>query len=132
MIPNSAQLTLMGELVKKLNDATKAYDEGHPIMSDKDWDDLYFQLDNLEKQYNYVLLNSPTHLIDYQVVSKLNKVVHNHPMLSLAKTKNIEEVKEFLGSKSFIAMCKMDGLTILLTYEALLLTLPKFENYGEV
>ena len=116
MTPNSAQLTLMGELVKKLNDATKAYDEGHPIMSDKDWDDLYFQLDNLEKQYNYVLPNSPTHLIDYQVVSKLNKVVHNHPMLSLAKTKNIEEVKEFLGSKSFIAMCKMDGLTCSLRY----------------
>ena len=58
MTPNSAQLTLMGELIKKLNDATKAYDEGHPIMSDKDWDDLYFQLDNLEKQYNYVLLLS--------------------------------------------------------------------------
>lgn len=116
MTPNADQLTLMGELVKKLNDATKAYDEGRSIMSNKEWDDLYFQLDNWEKQYNYVLPNSPTHSIDYQVVSKLNKVAHNHPMLSLAKTKNVEEVKEFLGSKSFIAMCKMDGLTCSLRY----------------
>ena len=106
----------MEELIKQLNKATKAYDEGHPIMSDKEWDNLYFQLQELEKKSGIILPNSPTQKVVYEIVNKLEKVKHNHPMLSLDKTKELNIVKDFLGNKSFLAMCKMDGLTCSLKY----------------
>ena len=106
----------MKELINLLNKATKAYDEGHPIMSDKEWDDLYFQLQEMEKRDEIILPDSPTQKIIYQIVNKLEKVEHNHPMLSLDKTKDLDVVKNFLGEKSFLAMCKMDGLTCSLKY----------------
>lgn len=107
----------MKELVRILNDATKAYDEGHPIMSDKEWDDLYFKLREMENETGIVLSNSPTRTIIYETVSKLKKVTHNHPMLSLDKTKELEEVLSFINDKEVLAMCKMDGLTCSLTYK---------------
>lgn len=85
----------MRELVEKLNYYTKLYDEGHPEISDKEYDDLYFQLQELEKEFGVILANSPTAKIDYQVVNSLNKVEHNHPMLSLNKTKSEEDVVHF-------------------------------------
>jgi DNA ligase (NAD+) len=103
-------------LVDKLNYYTKLYDEGHPAISDKEWDDMYFKLQNLETLYNIYLSDSPTQNINYQVVNKLNKVKHNHPMLSLDKTKSIDAIKSFLGNKDFICMAKMDGLTCSLRY----------------
>ena len=106
----------MRELIEKLNYHTALYDSGKEIISDKEWDDMYFQLQELEKEFGVVLANSPTNHIDYQIVNSLKKVTHNHPMLSLDKTKNIEDIKKFLGNKEGIAMAKMDGLTCSLKY----------------
>lgn len=107
----------MQELIEKLNYYTKLYDEGHPEISDKEYDDLYFQLQDMENVLGYTLSNSPTQKIDYQVVNKLNKVKHSHDMLSLDKTKEISSIKNFLGQTPFIAMPKLDGLTCSLTYQ---------------
>lgn len=106
------------DLIKKLNDATKAYDEGNPIMTDKEWDDLYFALLNFENQTGTIFPDSPTQKVNYEVVNKLEKVEHNHPMLSLDKTKSIDEVNNMFNDILLrpIVMCKMDGLTCSLHY----------------
>ena len=106
---------MMG-LIQKLNNATEAYDRGEPYMSDREWDDLYFQLEKMEDEAGFTLPNSPTQKVVFEKVSELKKVEHNHLMLSLAKTKSVEEVESFLGDKPFIAMPKMDGLTCSLRY----------------
>lgn len=106
----------MHSLIKELNEATEAYDKGTPYLSDLEWDKKYFQLSNLEKEFNIYLENSPTQMISFTVVNELKKVTHNHPMLSLAKTKEIEDVKNFIGKKDCITMAKLDGLTCSLTY----------------
>ena len=107
----------MQELVKKLNYYTKLYDEGHPAISDEEWDSMYFQLQDMEKTSGIYLPDSPTQKVSYQVVNELTKVQHNHPMLSLDKTKSIDEINSFIGNKDWIAMAKMDGLTCSLRYE---------------
>lgn len=103
-------------LIEYLNARTAEYDEGHPTISDKEWDDKYFELICLEKELGYTLTNSPTIQIPYEVVSQLKKVEHNHKMLSLDKTKEIEDVVNFVGDEDFVAMAKMDGLTCSLRY----------------
>ena len=103
-------------LVNYLNDCTKAYDEGNPFISDAEWDNKYFELKVLEQETGLILSNSPTQSISYEVVNTLNKVEHSHKMLSLEKTKSIEEVASFIDNQNFLAMCKMDGLTCSLTY----------------
>lgn len=108
---------ILRSLVEQLNKHTKLYDEGRPEISDKEWDDMYFHLENLEKATGIVLENSPTRRVIYQVVNELEKVEHSHKMLSLDKTKELEVVKGFIGNNEFIAMCKMDGLTCTLRYE---------------
>lgn len=105
------------KLIDELNYYTKLYDEGKPEISDKEWDDKYFLLQKMEQKTGIYYEDSPTQRVNYQVVNKLNKVEHSHPMLSLDKTKSIDEVKSFLGNKPHIAMAKMDGLTCSLTYE---------------
>ena len=107
----------MKELIDKLNYHTKLYDEGHPIISDKEWDDMYFELVKLERIYGYCFEDSPTQRINYQVVNELKKIKHSHKMLSLQKTKDIDELKNFLGNHNYIMMPKLDGLTCSLTYE---------------
>jgi DNA ligase (NAD+) len=104
-------------LVDKLNYYTKYYDMGQSLISDKEWDELYFKLVNLENTYNIYYEDSPTQKVNYQVVNELKKVEHSHPMLSLDKTKDLEVVKSFIGNKDCIVMAKMDGLTCSLTYE---------------
>lgn len=106
----------MRELIDKLNYHTQLYDAGRPEISDKEWDDLYFKLVKMENETGLYYEDSPTQKIHFQEVSKLDKVVHSHLMLSLAKTKEISEVKNFLGDKAYICMGKMDGLTCSLTY----------------
>lgn len=106
----------MDKLVKKLNEATKAYDEGHPIMDDIEWDNLYFELVKKERYAGYALPDSPTQKISYQVVSELTKAKHNHPMLSLAKTKDWNEFLRYFDYHSVVGMCKLDGLTCTLEY----------------
>lgn len=104
-------------LTKYLNDCTLAYDMGNPVISDTEWDKLYFELKELEEEIGLVLGNSPTQSIQYEVVNDLKKVWHNHKMLSLDKTKSTDEVAAFVGNEPFVAMLKMDGLTCSLTYE---------------
>lgn len=109
-------ITEIRNLIKYLNEATKAYDEGHPVISDAEWDKNYFKLQELEQKSGIIFNNSPTQTINYEIVNTLEKVEHNHKMLSLEKTKDIEVIKSFVGKKDFLAMCKMDGLTCSLTY----------------
>ena len=90
------ELSKIKELVEKLNYYTKLYDEGRPEISDKEWDDMYFELQELEKESGIYLEESPTQKVNFQVVSKLNKVEHNHPMLSLDKTKDTNEKQKFI------------------------------------
>ena len=113
----NAKEDYMEHLVEWLNEKTKDYDSGHPTVEDQDWDRNYFILEKLEKELGYVLPDSPTQKISYEVVNELKKVKHNHSMLSLAKTKDLNEVKDFVKNNYWLAMCKMDGLTCSLTYE---------------
>ena len=99
-----------------LNEATEEYDKGTPIMTDEEWDNLYFELKTLEEECDFFFKNSPTHKIHFKKVSELKKVKHNHPMLSLNKTKDIKEVESFIKGYEWIAMAKMDGLTCSLRY----------------
>ena len=119
-------------LIDKLNYYTKMYDEGHPEISDREWDDMYFHLEKLEEETGISLGNSPTIHVDYQVVNQLKKVKHNHPMLSLDKTKSEDEVIEFLAGHDGIAMAKMDGLTCSLCYEDGLLISAETRGNGEI
>lgn len=106
----------MEQLINSLNLATKAYDEGMPYLSDYEWDQMYFKLQVLEKETGVVLPNSPTSTIVFETVSELKKKTHNHDMLSLDKTKDINTIKTFLKGKEWIVMSKMDGLTCSLRY----------------
>ena len=106
----------MNKLITELNYHTKLYDEGKPEWTDKEWDDKFFELVREEERLGFAEKNSPTQKVNWEMVSALNKVKHNHLMLSLDKTKDIEEVKSFIGDKDFIAMTKLDGLTCSLHY----------------
>ena len=103
-------------LIEYLNARTKEYDEGHPTISDSEWDKKYFELQELEERYSIYFNDSPTQSISYEVVNSLEKVAHNHDMLSLEKTKDLNKIKDFLGNAPYLAMCKMDGLTCSLKY----------------
>ena len=107
---------IIRSLIDYLNARTKEYDEGFPTISDKDWDDSYFELKRIEDATGIIFPDSPTQSINYEVVNKLNKVQHSHQMLSLAKTKELSEIEEFLGMQDYICMAKMDGLTCSLRY----------------
>ena len=128
----SYKIERIKELTEELNRLTELYDKGIPEISDKEWDDMYFELINLEQEYNYVMPNSPTQRINYTVVNELQKVKHNHPMLSLDKTKDIEEIKSFVGNKDWIAMLKMDGLSCSLLYESGRLVRAETRGDGEI
>jgi len=103
-------------LIDKLNQATEAYEKGKPYLTDMEWDIMYYKLEHLEEATGLIYPDSPTQTIHYNIINNLKKVTHNHPMLSLQKTKDIEDIKKFLGNKDWIAMAKMDGLTCSLRY----------------
>ena len=103
-------------LVNELNKHTELYDVGNPIISDKEWDDMYFELMELEQKWGYILLDSPTQKVNYTVVNELQKVKHNHPMLSLDKTKDWNEFVRYFTDKDVVGMIKLDGLTCSLRY----------------
>lgn len=105
-------------LIQELNNATKAYDEGHPIMTDAEWDLLYYTIEAYEQQHGFALQESPTQSISYEVVNELKKVEHSSPMLSLAKTKSIDDLEDFRKDHSCFISLKLDGLTLRLTYAA--------------
>ena len=107
----------MLELVEKLNDAGRAYyQESREIMSNREYDALYGELEGLEKELGITFANSPTVNVGYEVLSELPKERHESPMLSLDKTKEIEELKRFVGDQKALMSWKLDGLTIVLTY----------------
>lgn len=105
------------ETIKLLNYYTKKYDEGQPEISDKEWDDLYFEIKKFEEENNFIAEDSPTNYISFTINSGLKKVTHNHPMLSLTKTKDINVIKQWSKGNNLVAMSKMDGLTCSLLYE---------------
>lgn len=105
------------ELIRIINEAGKAYyQEDREIMSNLEYDRLYDELLELEKQTGTVLANSPTVHVGYEAVNELPKEAHESPMLSLDKTKDVEVLREFIGNQKCLLSWKMDGLTIVLTY----------------
>lgn len=104
------------QLIKELNNASYAYYNNVPIMPDYEWDKMYDELINLEEETGIVLSNSPTHNVGYSVADELNEVEHNHPMLSLDKTKSVDELIEFMGDNDCFLSVKADGLTTSLHY----------------
>lgn len=108
----------MQELVALLNQASKAYyQDAAEIMSNFEYDKLYDELILLEQELGITMANSPTANVGYEVLSELPKERHEKPMLSLDKTKEISKLKEFLGSQKAFVSWKLDGLTIVLTYQ---------------
>ena len=107
----------MKELVSLLNKASRAYyQKAQEIMSNYEYDRLYDELKELEDELGITLSNSPTVNVGYEVVSELPKERHESPMLSLDKTKEVEELKNFVGDQKVLISWKMDGLTVVLTY----------------
>lgn len=107
----------MKELVELLNRAGKAYyQDAEEMMSNYTYDKLYDELKGLEEELGITLAGSPTVNVGYEVLSELPKERHEHPMLSLDKTKDVEELKQFIGSQKALMSWKLDGLTIVLTY----------------
>lgn len=105
------------ELTELLNKASNSYyNTGDTIMEDREYDSLLEELRSLEQETGFVMMASPTHKVGYEVKSELQKVTHNHPMLSLAKTKDWNEFIRYFGNKDVIGMEKMDGLTCSLRY----------------
>lgn len=110
------KLERIKQLIKELNNASYAYYNQIPIMPDYEWDKMYDELISLEKETDIVLSNSPTHNVGYSVADELKEVEHNHPMLSLDKTKSVDELIEFIGDKDCFLSVKADGLTTSLHY----------------
>ena len=114
----TAAVNQMKELVKKLNEAAKTYyQEDREIMSNREYDALYDQLEQMEAETGIVLADSPTVNVGYEAVDALPKETHESPMLSLDKTKERETLRAFIGTNPTLLSWKMDGLTIVLTYE---------------
>jgi len=106
------------ELIETLNEASAAYyDEASEIMSNYEYDALYDELESLENETGYTPLNSPTKNVGYTVQSELPKERHRSRMLSLDKTKSREELAAWLGGHEGLLSWKLDGLTVVLTYE---------------
>ena len=102
------------ELLNKAADAYYVYD--NPVMSDKQYDKLYDELESLEKETGYILATSVTQKVQGKVLDGFNKVTHSKPMLSAAKTKNINDIKKFVGNNDFYCSYKLDGLTMVVRY----------------
>ena len=123
----------MKELVTKLRAASRAYyQESRELMSNYEYDSLYDELTALEKETGTVLAGSPTVAVGYEVVSELPKERHEQPMLSLDKTKSVEELAAFAGEHRSLLSWKLDGLTIVLTYRDGALAKAVTRGNGEV
>ena len=113
----SERIVKMKELVILLNKhRDNYYNKQKPTISDKEYDDLFDKLKELEKETGIVMSNSPTITVGYEVKSELKKVRHSHPMLSLDKTKSEEDLVRFLNNHDGLVMLKLDGLTVSLRY----------------
>ena len=115
---NDDKIMRMKELHRQLLAASRAYyQESREIMSNFEYDRLYDELLQLEKETGMVLAGSPTQKVGYEVLSELPKEAHEAPMLSLDKTKEVPVLQEWLGTQKGLLSWKLDGLTIVLTYE---------------
>lgn len=117
---NAADVTIirMKELISVLLPAAKAYyQESREIMSNFEYDKLYDELLELEKTFGVILAGSPTQNVGYEVLSELPKEAHESPMLSLDKTKELSDLQDWLGDQEGVLSWKLDGLTIVLTYQ---------------
>ena len=118
MIDDQKEMNHMRELVELLNRARRSYEqENTEIMSNYEYDKLYDELQELEEKLGTRMANSPTVNVGYEVLSELPKERHERPMLSLDKTKDVERLKEFLGGQKALISWKLDGLTVVLTYQ---------------
>ncbi len=118
MAVNNEKIHRMKELVGKLREASRAYyAQDKEIMSNYEYDRLYDELTGLEQETGMVLAGSPTISVGYEAVDELPKEAHDSPMLSLGKTKEREELRDWLGDKEGLLSWKLDGLTIVLTYQ---------------
>lgn len=121
------------ELVKLLNEYRDSYyNDSKSKISDYEYDKLFDELQQLEKENGICLSNSPTQTVGYEVKSKLQKVTHSHPMLSLDKTKSVDDLVKFTKDKPSVLSLKMDGLTVLLTYENGELVQAETRGNGEI
>ncbi len=106
------------ELTKELNKYRDSYyNDSKSLISDYEYDNLYDELQKLEDETGLSFANSPTKTVGYEVKSELKKVKHEYPMLSLDKTKSVDDLNKFVGDKEAIIMLKLDGLTVAITYE---------------
>ena len=123
----------MKELIPLLSEAAKAYyQESREIMSNFEYDRLYDELLKLEQETGTVFAGSPTQKVGYEVLSELPKERHERPMLSLNKTKSVDELREWLGGQTGLLSWKMDGLTVVLTYEDGVLVKAVTRGNGEI
>lgn len=121
------------ELVSQLNTYRNAYyNNSESQISDYEYDNLFDELKQLENETGVIMSNSPTQTVGYEVKSKLEKVKHSHPMLSLDKTKSVEDLIEFAGDRDCLLSLKMDGLTVLLTYDNGELVQAESRGNGEI
>lgn len=127
------KLERMKELSAILSEASKAYyQESREVMSNFEYDKLYDELLALEAETGTIFAGSPTQKVGYEVLSELPKERHDRPMLSLNKTKSVEELKAWLGNQKGLLSWKMDGLTVVLTYDGGKLTKAVTRGNGEV
>lgn len=129
----SEPIALMKQMVERLNEAAKAYyQENREIMPNLEYDRLYDELLALEQETGIVLSDSPTVRVGYELLTSLPKEAHESPMLSLDKTKDISALKEWLGDRRGLLSLKLDGLTVVLTYEGGVLKKAVTRGNGEV
>ena len=125
-------------LTKKLNDYRNAYyNENKSLISDEEYDSLFDMLKKMEEESGIIFANSPTQNVGYEVKSELKKVKHNHPMLSLGKTKSEKEIAKFFFQKDgivreVVSMLKLDGLTCSLKYKNGELVSAETRGNGEI
>ena len=111
------KINRLKELTEQLNHYRNSYyNHSESLVSDKQYDDLFDELQSLEEETGIIMSNSPTRTVGYEVKSKLEKVKHSHPMLSLNKTKSTDDLIKFSDGRDCIISLKLDGLTVLNTY----------------
>lgn len=126
------KINRLKELTEQLNHYRDLYyNNSESLISDKQYDDLFDELQSLEEETGIVMSNSPTKTVGYEVKSKLEKVKHSHPMLSLDKTKSTDDLVKFSDGRDCIISLKLDGLTVLNTYDNGVLCQSETRGNGE-
>ena len=126
------KINRLKELTEQLNHYRDSYyNNSESLISDKHYDDLFDELQTLEEETGIIMTNSPTKTVGYEVKSKLEKVKHSHPMLSLDKTKSTDDLVKFSDGRDCIISLKLDGLTVLNTYDNGVLRQSETRGNGE-